>query len=280
MAQRRMFAIKIIDSAKFLKMPASTRLLYYDLGMRADDDGVVEAFNVLRMTGATEDDLKILVAKEYIKVLNEDLVSYITDWRENNQLRADRKIDSMYQDLLLQVIPEVELLESKTRSDRIAKSRKNNGTSQGQPMDSQWTEEYRLGKDSLGEVSIGKVISSSSIELEDEEQLTDSDELKEIMLLCQSLNYKLRKIDAKCFIDAFGGQVVKKAIGIAVNTEVFRNSQIKNYGSYLGTVLKDLNRDKKVDININHQKKGLKFNNYVPRTYENDSYDDFIGWEE
>ena len=59
MAQRRMFPIKIIDSAKFLKMPVSSRLLYYDLGMRADDDGVVEAFNVIRMTGATEDDLKV-----------------------------------------------------------------------------------------------------------------------------------------------------------------------------------------------------------------------------
>ena len=70
MASRRMFSIKMIDSAKFLKMPSSTRLLYYDLGMRADDDGVVEAFNVLRMTGATEDDLRILVAKNYIKILN------------------------------------------------------------------------------------------------------------------------------------------------------------------------------------------------------------------
>ena len=79
MAQRRMFSIKVIDSAKFLKMPSSSRLLYYDLGMRADDDGIVEAFNVLRMTGATEDDLRILVSKGYIRVLNEDLVTYIVD---------------------------------------------------------------------------------------------------------------------------------------------------------------------------------------------------------
>ena len=87
MAQRRMFSIKLIDSAKFLKMPISSRLLYYDLGMRADDDGIVEAFNVLRMTGATEDDLRVLVAKEYIKVLNEDLVTYIIDWKDHNKSR-------------------------------------------------------------------------------------------------------------------------------------------------------------------------------------------------
>ena len=42
MAERRMFAKSIIGSARFLRMPVSARLLYYDLGMQADDDGVVE----------------------------------------------------------------------------------------------------------------------------------------------------------------------------------------------------------------------------------------------
>lgn len=44
MAERRMFAKSVINSARFLTMPPSSRLLYYDLGMAADDDGVVEAF--------------------------------------------------------------------------------------------------------------------------------------------------------------------------------------------------------------------------------------------
>lgn len=39
-----MFAKSVINSARFLTMPPSSRLLYYDLGMAADDDGVVEAF--------------------------------------------------------------------------------------------------------------------------------------------------------------------------------------------------------------------------------------------
>ncbi|EJO5348379.1 hypothetical protein NRP93_002503 [Clostridium botulinum] len=142
-ANRRMFSLKIIDSARFLKMPPSTRLLYYDLCMRADDDGVVEGFNVLRMTGATEDDLRVLTSKGFIKVLNEDLVSYIIDWTEHNKIRADRKVDSLYIDLLLKVIPDVPLMESKERADR-----KKYGTSQGQPMDG-------IGKDRLGKV-IGK----------------------------------------------------------------------------------------------------------------------------
>ena len=73
MGQRRMFSNKIVSSAKFLKMPVSTQLLYFHLGMKADDDGVVEGFNVLRMVGLNEDDLKLLVIKGFIQILNDDL---------------------------------------------------------------------------------------------------------------------------------------------------------------------------------------------------------------
>lgn len=149
MAQRRMVSIKIIDSAKFLKMPTSTQSLYFHLITRADDDGVVEAFNVMRMIGSTEDDLKILVAKDFVVILNEDLVTFITDWKEHNLIRADRKIDSMYKNLLLQIIPEVSLIEPRQRADLKRK---------GQPMDDQWTTngQHRIGKVRLGEDSIGK----------------------------------------------------------------------------------------------------------------------------
>ena len=145
-----MFSLKIIESAKFLKMPSSSRLLYYDLGMRADDDGIVEAFTTLRMTGATEDDLRVLVSKGYITILNEDLVSFITDWNEHNKIRADRKVDSIYKDLLLQVNPDVQLIEPRERADR----KKESGTSQGQPKDGIGKD--RLGKDSIGKDSIEK----------------------------------------------------------------------------------------------------------------------------
>ena len=100
MARRRMFANVIITSAKFLRMPATSRLLYYDLGMAADDDGCVEAFSVMRMTGATEDDLRVLASKGFIKVLNTDLVSYILDWNTNNQIRKDRYVEGMYKHLI------------------------------------------------------------------------------------------------------------------------------------------------------------------------------------
>lgn len=152
MAERRMFSKRLINSARFIKMPASTQCLYFHLGIYADDDGVVEAYNVMNQVGATDDDLRILAAKGFVIVLNDDLVTYITDWTENNKIRADRKIDSIYKDLLLQVVPEVELLEKKDRAD-VKKTT-------GRPVDVQWTTNGQpmdgIGKDRLGKVSIGK----------------------------------------------------------------------------------------------------------------------------
>ena len=136
MAERRMFAKSIIGSARFLRMPPTSRLLYYDLGMQADDDGVVEAFAVMRTSGATEDDFKVLATKEFITFLNEDLVTHITDWRRNNLIKNDRYHPSIYNDLLV----------------RIA-----DGTQTEPTWNQDGTHlepEVRLGKDSIGE-SIG-----------------------------------------------------------------------------------------------------------------------------
>lgn len=103
MAERRMFAKSVINSARFLRMPQTARLLYYDLGMSADDDGIVEAFTVMRTTGAAEDDLSILAVKGFVKILNEDLVTYINDWHTNNQIRKDRYNQSQYASLLIEL---------------------------------------------------------------------------------------------------------------------------------------------------------------------------------
>ena len=135
MARRRMFANAIITSAKFLRMPATTRLLYYDLGMAADDDGCVEAFSVMRMTGATEDDLRVLASKGFVKVLNADLVSYILDWNTNNQIRKDRYVEGMYKHLI-DASCDV-LLQDGDEAATIC-----------QPNDNQMTPQYRLGKSS------------------------------------------------------------------------------------------------------------------------------------
>lgn len=150
MAERRMFSKKIVSSARFLRMPASSRELYFQLGINADDDGVVEAFTVMRQVGATEDDLHVLTGKQFIQVLNDDLVAYINDWQENNKIRADRKVDSIYRSLLIKVLPDVVLQASRSRKEISNNVNDNQVSTKGQPVASEKSAQVRLGKDRLG----------------------------------------------------------------------------------------------------------------------------------
>lgn len=117
MSNRRMFSNRIANSARFLQMPSEAQLLYFHLVLRADDDGVVEAYPVIRLLNVPIDNFRILVAKNMIKELNEDQVIVISDWLEHNTIRADRKVDSIYKELLTSKYPELPLIQPKPRSD-------------------------------------------------------------------------------------------------------------------------------------------------------------------
>lgn len=102
MAERRMLSKKIFQSRKFLMMPFEAQALYTHLILSSDDDGVVEAFPIVRMIGAKEDSLGLLVVKKFILPLNDDMVYFITDFEEQNKIRADRVQPSRYRNLLLE----------------------------------------------------------------------------------------------------------------------------------------------------------------------------------
>src|SRR5262249_11047803 len=95
MANRRMFSRQIVSSDEFLEMPLTSQALYFHLGMTADDDGFVSPRKVLRMTGAGEDDLKVLLAKGFV-IRFESGVVVITHWKQNNYLRNDRYTPTIY----------------------------------------------------------------------------------------------------------------------------------------------------------------------------------------
>ena len=63
------------------------------------------AWNVMKLTNAHEDDLRILVGKGYITILdNEDLVAYLNDWETNNVIRSDRYHKGVYKDLKIRIL--------------------------------------------------------------------------------------------------------------------------------------------------------------------------------
>lgn len=100
MANKRMFTMKIVDSDAFLDMPLSTQCLYFHLNMRADDDGFIRnPKRIKSLIGASDDDLKLLIAKRFVLVF-EDGVIVIKHWRMHNTIQKDRYTPTEYQEEL------------------------------------------------------------------------------------------------------------------------------------------------------------------------------------
>lgn len=140
MAERRMFAKTIIDSDAFIDMPVTARLLYYDLGMRADDDGFVNSpRKIMRIIGASLDDLNILCAKKFIIPFSNGVI-VVKHWRINNSIQSDRYHETKYTELKAQL----ELDENKSYR-LVDNSMYTTCIQDGYKMDTQ----VRLGKDSI-----------------------------------------------------------------------------------------------------------------------------------
>ena len=136
MAERRMFAKTIIDSDTFLDMPLSTQALYFHLSMRADDDGFINnPRKIQRSIGATDDDMKLLVLKQFILVFESGVI-VIRHWRLHNYIRNDRYKETIYTEEKAQI-----------------SIGKDNLYTVGIPSDSQTVDsldtQVRLGKDRL-----------------------------------------------------------------------------------------------------------------------------------
>ena len=98
MAKRRMFSLDIIDTDLFLEMPQSSRLLYYELCMRADDDGFVSSpKKIQKMVGCNEDDFKVLISKKFLIPFDTGVV-VIKHWKIHNYIQKDRYKETIYLD--------------------------------------------------------------------------------------------------------------------------------------------------------------------------------------
>ena len=127
MANRRMFSLSVVDTDLFLDMPQSSQNLYFHLGMRADDDGFVSnTKKIMKMIGATDDDIKLLIAKQYIIPFDSGII-VIKHWRMNNYLRNDRYKETNYKEEKQQIVVD----------DNLVYQMDTNGI-------------HRLGKDSIG----------------------------------------------------------------------------------------------------------------------------------
>lgn len=135
-----MFAKTIVLSDAFLDLPMSARCLYFTLGMLADDDGFVNSpKSIMRQCGASDDDLKVLLAKKFILAFESGVI-VIKHWRINNYLRSDRYTETKYVDEKAQL-----LVDEKTNSYHV-------GIPTGIPSNGIPS----IDKDRLDKVSLGK----------------------------------------------------------------------------------------------------------------------------
>lgn len=90
--------MKIVDSDAFLDMPLSSQCLYFHLNMRADDDGFIgNPKRIMKVIGASDDDLRLLVARRFVLVFD-DGVMVIKHWRMHNTLSKGRYQETQYLD--------------------------------------------------------------------------------------------------------------------------------------------------------------------------------------
>ncbi|MDY8106085.1 conserved phage C-terminal domain-containing protein [Pediococcus pentosaceus] len=200
MAQRRMFSKKITDTDIFLDMPLSSQALYFHLNMHADDDGFVSnAKTVKRMIGSSDDDLKLLLTKNFIFAFESGVV-VIKDWKIHNYIRKDTYNTTIYGD----------------EKEQLAQDENGSYTLSPRAVDEP-SPQVRLGKVRLGKDS--NIYSSSN-----DEPHIDSKKIKEIIrYLNEKAGTKYRASGSKTqrlikarFNDGFNDEDFKKVIDIKV----------------------------------------------------------------
>lgn len=101
-----MFSKKIVETDFFMEMSPTAKLLYFYLNMSADDDGFVGNPKTIKLiSGATDDDLKILIAKQFIIPFDSGVI-VIKDWKIHNYIQKDRYNQTQYLDEKKQLLVE------------------------------------------------------------------------------------------------------------------------------------------------------------------------------
>lgn len=168
---KRMFNKAIVQTDVFLDMPLTTQALYFHLSMHADDYGFVSPKYVMRIIGANDDDLKLLIAKRYLLTFESGVV-VIKHWQVNNTIRKDRSHPTTYKtelDSLIfnefgayterrTIIKTIEAVENATTKNRD----KINNISNRQPNGNQMATENRIEENRIDKTSISTNVDISA----------------------------------------------------------------------------------------------------------------------
>ncbi len=188
-----MFTKKIIDSDAFLDMPLSTQALYFHLNMRADDDGFLNnPKKIQRMIGASEDDLKVLIAKRFVLTF-ENGVIVIKHWKMHNLIRKDRYNPTQYTEQL-------EELDVKKDGSYTEKVPEIPMATTWQPHGNQALTQVRLGKDSIVKDSIDNIGDSDESQTVKKRKQFKPPTVEEVQEYCSE---RMNNVNAESFVDFY-----------------------------------------------------------------------------
>ena len=205
-----MISKTVTQTHRFLRLPLEAQALYFHLIQNCDDDGVVEAFPIIRMIGASEDNLGLLVVKRFVKPLNDEMVYFVVDFHEQNTVRKDRYTPSIYKDLLEQNAENL-ITDS---NDTTGKPLVNQTETTGKP---------NISKDNI---SKGKVSKGSSKETQEEKTTTTTAPIfsQEFIKLYNSFEQEsgrplsaIQQQELGYMLEEFNADLIYEALTEAVN---------------------------------------------------------------
>ena len=211
-----MFAKSIIDSDMFLDMPATAQLLYFQLAIRADDDGFINnPKRIMRDVRCSDDDMKLLAAKKYV-IPFESGVVVITHWRIHNYIRRDRytattcieekKMLNLGDNGMYELSGQPVVNHMTTSGQPPVNQRSTNGIPSGS------IGKVRLGKDSLGQL---KGQETKTVDVVDD---METNREKAIDAFQDSIHpipnmFEMEKLNS--MLDEFGPEWVFEAVKVA-----------------------------------------------------------------
>ena len=158
------------------------------MGMLADDDGFVNApRSIMRQTGATDDDMKVLIAKKFVIPFDSGVI-VIKHWRINNYLQKDRVQPTKYIEEMsgLSIEPNGAYKKKECIHDNV------------------YTEEYRLDKSSLEENRLDYIPSSKEEGGEKpKKKRFVPPTVEEVQAYCNEKGYA---VDPQVFVDSYAAK--------------------------------------------------------------------------
>lgn len=150
MAAKRMFSNSVIDADNFCSLSVQAQLLYFHLGLKADDDGFCPVMKICRILGFDKGPLEELEEAGFLIPFDDGVVA-IVHWFVNNTLKKDRYHESRYTSHKKQL-----RLDENNEYSRMEPERNQNGTDSEQSIAQYSQAQESPGKESPAQGSPGE----------------------------------------------------------------------------------------------------------------------------